>query len=182
MRQSRKDCGGRERAAHVDDHNVGPELYRERIDLVAATDPERGTPKQEIRHIGPQPPRQGQQARRAETQAPESIETPQDGGGVGAASGQARGDWNPLPDCNVGTARRPAEALQCESGSQGEIPLVHRQTGIVALQTDRSWPWRQPNVVVQVDGLKKGAQLVVAVCTLAEHLEAQVDLRERGHG
>src|SRR5262249_11809535 len=163
------------------DHEVRPDLCPEGVDLVSPPQAQGGAPGQEERDVGPQPSGQRLEAGRPQTDAPETVQGQEDGRRVPAAAPRPTADRDALGDLDPGPSRDAGVTAQLEGGPQGEVALVARDEGMIALHVQGAWPEMDDDVVVQVDRLEDRAQLVVAVLTQAEDLEAEVDLGEGPH-
>lgn len=175
---SEHGCRG-DGTARIHNHHLGFHLPEERIDLVAAGQPEGGSAQEEEGHVGPQAASQRVQPIGAQADSPQPVERQQHGRRVAAPAAHPARDRYALGDDDFNTLAHARVLLQELGGAYGQVALAGRHAGMIAMRGDAALPRSQHDVVVQLDRLEQRAQLVVAVLSRTEHFEAEVDLRER---
>ena len=155
-------------------------LVPEGIHLVTPPQTQGGPPGQEVGHVRPQPAGQGEEAGRAEAEAPQPIEGHQDRRGVAAPPSEAPTHGDALVDLDLHAPLEAGVAAECFGRSDGQVLLAAGDAWVVATRPDAGGPGAQHEVVMEVDGLEQRPQLVVAVLAPSEHLQAEVDLRVAG--
>src|SRR5207247_915476 len=130
---------------------------------------------QKERNVHAQPRRQFRQPRARPSESPQPIETPEGGRGVARAAPQTRRHRDPLPQPHPRARLDAGNLTEQQRRADDQVALVGGERGIVRFQRDgRSRLQRQP--IEEVHRLHHGRDLVIAVRSLAQDLERQVDL------
>src|SRR5437762_5732361 len=131
-------------------------------------------------YIRPERRPEGRELRESEPAVPELVQHEERRGRIRAPAAEARSQGDALANSKAGTEPRAGGVLQSAGGPHREIGL-----GCEALRALR--PLDPPVVphadlerVGEIDELKEGLQLVIAVGAPARHMEKEIQLGGRG--
>src|SRR4051812_27398372 len=172
--------GGGHAEARNQQHNPVARQVSQRVDLVAASESERGSTRQKERHVRPERRGHIRELRWLGRHAPRPGEPEQRGRRIGTAAAESCLKRNPLlqPDNDVPdvaiAAQRPPERLR---GLPDQIRSIEGNSRRVALDCEWARAGDAINDVVQRQGLEDRSQLVIPVGTHAQDSQIQVDFR-----
>src|SRR5580698_604814 len=163
-----------------DDDDVAVGKIRERIDFVAAIYGEGAAAEKEKGNVGAEAGGDGDQARERNFAFGETHHADQRSGCVAGAAAEAARDGDYFVKVRIDAIGEAEFGAHFVDGAINEIFRASGQIGIFDRERD-AWfaPERKLERIVQRNGLKNCAQLVVAVWALANHAQVEIHFRVR---
>jgi len=179
-RQSAIDLARRHGETDIDKEEQGGGEFGHRIDLVAATDSQSGSTKQEEWDIGTEAAGQAKEIAGRKRDPPEGLERQEGDRRVAASAAEPTGHRNPLLDLDL-DALLNASHLPEEGDCPGDkILLPEGNSRMVTGEDGPGLTSAKVERIGEVDCLEESPQLVIAIRTLSEDFERPVDLGEGG--